>query len=132
MFRYPTKIRAEHVDHYGHMNNAAYMQIFEEARWALLETLGFTKATVEERHYGPILVEAHLYYKRELELGAQVWVETDLFDGHRRLFRIHQWLKDSNGELSAEADLKLGLFDMRSRKLMSPPPDWLKAMSGFR
>jgi acyl-CoA thioester hydrolase len=103
------------------------MHLFEEARWAMLESVGFSKKKVEESGFGPVLVEAHLYYKRELEAETQLEIETQIMDGERRLFKITQWLRDDAGTVCAEADFKLGYFDLKTRRLISPPPEWASA-----
>ena len=38
MFSYKVKIRESHLDTLGHVNNAVYLVLFEEARWAYFLT----------------------------------------------------------------------------------------------
>ena len=37
MFSHQVKIKEAHLDTLGHVNNAVYLVLFEEARWAYLE-----------------------------------------------------------------------------------------------
>lgn len=32
------KIRGYHIDHFGHVNHARYIEFLEEARWAYMDT----------------------------------------------------------------------------------------------
>ena len=39
LFEYPVIIREQHLDSYGHVNNATYLQLAEEARWEMMHQL---------------------------------------------------------------------------------------------
>ena len=41
MFSYELLIREQHLDSYGHVNNATYVSLFEEARWELITRKGY-------------------------------------------------------------------------------------------
>ena len=36
-FKTTLKVRGYHLDFYGHVNNARYLELLEEARWRMLE-----------------------------------------------------------------------------------------------
>ena len=38
---YKILIREHHVDSYGHVNNATYLSLYEEARWEVITPEGF-------------------------------------------------------------------------------------------
>ena len=40
IFEYPLVILERHLDMLGHVNNATYLEIFEEARWDFIERRG--------------------------------------------------------------------------------------------
>lgn len=40
------KIRGHHLDFYGHVNNARYLKLLEEARWRMVEDSG----SLRDRH----------------------------------------------------------------------------------
>lgn len=110
------------------MNNAAYMQLFEEARWDALSKIGIDKSIVDREKAGPVLIEAHIFYKKEVGANAQISIETQFINSERKLFQVHQEMKGPDGVVSSEAQFKLGLFSTVSRKLISPPDYWLQAM----
>ena len=47
-FVYETLIRESHLDTFGHVNNATYLQLYEEARWELITRNGYGLAKVRE------------------------------------------------------------------------------------
>ena len=49
--RHPVKVRFYELDPYNHLNHAAYVQYFEVGRVELLESLGFSLATMKERGF---------------------------------------------------------------------------------
>ena len=41
IFEYPLTIKEFHLDTFGHVNNATYLQIYEEARWEFINQNGY-------------------------------------------------------------------------------------------
>jgi len=40
-FEYEVQIKEMHLDSFGHVNNAAYVMLYEEARWDFITRNGF-------------------------------------------------------------------------------------------
>lgn len=55
-----------HLDTFGHVNNASYLEILEEARWDLITRNGYGLDAVRRLGIGPVVLEAHLRFVREL------------------------------------------------------------------
>jgi len=49
--RHPVKVRFYELDPYNHLNHSAYIQYFEVGRVELLESLGFSLATMQGRGF---------------------------------------------------------------------------------
>ncbi|MDJ0959771.1 MAG: thioesterase family protein [Acidimicrobiia bacterium] len=49
--RHPVKVRFYELDPYNHLNHASYIQYFEVGRVELLESLGFSLATMKKRGF---------------------------------------------------------------------------------
>ncbi len=49
--RHPVKVRFYELDPYNHLNHSSYIQYFEVGRVELLESLGFSLATMQERGF---------------------------------------------------------------------------------
>jgi acyl-CoA thioester hydrolase len=125
---YPITVLESHLDTFGHMNHAVYLQIFEEARWDLVTAKGFGLEQMRESGLGPVVLEVSLQFKRELRLRQKVVIETELVSYDKKLAKIQQKIKDENEKVYCLAEFKFGLFDMRERKLVLQTPEWLKAM----
>ena len=66
VFRDPLLIIERHLDTFSHVNNATYLEILEEARWAFLTEQGFDLKTIHEHSVGPIVLECNIQFLKEL------------------------------------------------------------------
>jgi thioesterase III len=127
---YPLIIREGHLDSFGHVNNATYLQIFEEARWQFITEEGYGFREVHQRKQGPTILEVHLFFKKELKLRQQVTVESQVMDYSGKVATMVQEIRNEAGELCTRLELKFALFDTQARRLIDPTPQWLKAVGG--
>ena len=127
-FEYPLMIREFHLDTFGHVNNATYLSIFEEARWELITKNGYGLKVCHEKKIGPIILGVDIKFRKELGNRENVVVESFCYDYVGKVAKIRQTLIKENGDESCVADFTFGLFDMTARKLMAPTPEWLKAI----
>ena len=58
MFRHKTKIelRFADIDAFGHVNNAVYLTLFEEARWEFVTNRGYGLKQIQEKQQGPVIL----------------------------------------------------------------------------
>lgn len=131
MFKYPLTIRESHLDTFGHVNNATYLSLYEEARWELIEGGGFGLSKIKEFGMGPVILDLHLTFKRELINRDQIIITA--LNGEMKnslVFSMHQeMLRADDGSLCSTLDLSVGLMDLKKRKLIAPTPEWLSAIS---
>lgn len=127
---YPILINELHLDTFGHVNNATYLQIFEEARWDLITKNGYGLAEVHRLKQGPTILELSLKFKREIRNREHITVETFCRSYERKIGKLTQNMINQKGEISCEMDMTFGLFDMTERKLIEPTPAWKRAI-GF-
>mgnify|MGYP002626401055 CR=1 FL=1 len=69
-YRHEVLIKEKHLDTMGHMNNATYLQLFEEARWDLITANGFGLKEIQQKKQGPTILEINLRFKKEIRLIA--------------------------------------------------------------
>jgi thioesterase III len=117
-----------HLDTFGHMNHATYLQIFEQARWDLITNRGFGLKEIMALQIGPTILEAQISYKRELRLRDHVKIETTCPEYKGKIGKIYQRMINSKGEEAAALNLTIALFDMKTRKLIAATPEWLHAV----
>ncbi len=130
-FRYDLTIEQPQVDAIGHMNNVAYVQIFEDARWQFITDSGFGFEMIKARKQGPIVLKIEINFRKEVLLGQRVYVESQVISHSGRLGRLRQDLKDVDDDtIYCKAIFTLGLFDMKLRKLILPSTDWIQACGG--
>jgi len=69
------KIRGYHADFYGHVNNARYLEFFEEGRWAKLENVLDLRELVK-KGFVFLVVNINVNYRRAVAVGETVLVGT--------------------------------------------------------
>lgn len=127
-FKYSLVIKEHHLDSFNHVNNATYMEILEEARWEFLHHGGVGLKTIHHLGIGPIILECHIKFLKELRLRQQVIVESQMLSFEKKIGIMRQEIFDEEANLCCYADMTFGLFDLNARKLMLPTPEWLKAI----
>lgn len=125
---YPLSILESHLDTFGHVNNAVYLEIFEEARWDLITGNGYGLNQILESGFGPVVLEINLRFRKELKLRQKVTIETTLKSYDKKLVTIAQEIVDEEGQSYCSAEFRCGLFDLKARKLVLPTPAWLKGI----
>jgi acyl-CoA thioester hydrolase len=125
---YPVLIREQHLDTFGHVNNARYLELFEEARWDLITRNGYGVDDIVRTRIGPTILEVTLKFQRELRNRQAVVIKswTDSYVG--KIARFTQQMLDDKGRLCCEGTFVLALFDLAARKLIPPTPEWLRAV----
>ncbi len=127
-FDYPLTILEGHLDTFGHVNNAVYLEILEEARWDLITRNGYGLEKIKQTGMGPTLLEVQLRFLRELKLRQKVVIHTQMISYEGKVSVFRQWIVNETGETCCDATLKIALFDVRLRKLVAPTPEWLGAV----
>jgi acyl-CoA thioester hydrolase len=125
---YPLLIREAHLDTFGHVNNATYLAILEEARWELITRNGYGLDEVVRRRIGPTILEINLKFQRELKNRQRISIRTWMESYAGKIGKVVQQIVDADGNLCCEALFTIALFDLTARKLIPPTPEWIKAL----
>ncbi len=125
---YEVTIKEFHLDTFGHVNNAVYLQIFEEARWDIITTNGYGLKKVMESRKGPVLLKVHLEFLKELKLREKIVIETTSEAYVGKVGKMQQVMINENQKVACKALFHFGFFDLETRKLIDPSPEWLKAI----
>jgi acyl-CoA thioester hydrolase len=116
------------LDAYGHVNNATYLEILEEARWDLITRNGYGLEDVKRLGIGPVVLEVNLRFVRELRNRQRVTIRSWVESHSGKIGRFAQQILDEAGELCCDAMFTVGLFDLSSRRLIRPTAEWAKAL----
>ena len=129
MFFYETTISETYIDIFGHMNNARYLELFEQARWEYISQNGFGLDTIRKLQQGPVILEVNLRYNKELKHRDKIKISVMFMQQTGKISKIKQEMLNEQGQVCAELLVTFGLFDLQTRKLISPTPEWLKAIT---
>lgn len=127
-FTYPLTILERHLDTFGHVNNATYLEILEEARWDIIAKRGYDIPAIKAKKIGPVILGFTVRFTRELTLRENIRVETQTVSYVKKIATMQQNIYNDAGALCFEATLTMGLMDMTARKLILPTADWLQAI----
>jgi thioesterase III len=126
--RYRLPILERHLDTFGHVNNATYLELFEEARWDWITQNGYGLAQVQALRKGPTILEINVTFKRELR-NRQIIEIVSWMDAYpSRVGTCIQQIFAEDAQLCCEARFTIGLFDLEQRKLVLPTPEWRRAV----
>ncbi len=125
---YKMQVLEAHLDSFGHVNNATYLQILEEARWDLISSRGYGYEKIHETKIGPTILDIHLQFKKEIRLREFITIETHVTEYSKVVGTIQHEVKGAEGDIRCLATFKIGLFDMNKRRLIAATPEWLTAV----
>lgn len=121
---YEVLIVERHLDTFGHVNNATYLDLFEAARWDWITQNGFGLDKIRELQQGPTILEIRLQFKRELLNRQRVTIRSWVESYASKVGNMVQQMWTDAGGLCCEAHFVVGLFDLRTRRLIPPTPEW--------
>lgn len=125
---YEVVIRESHLDSYSHVNNAAYLTLFEEARWDFITRNGYGYKRVQELQQGPVVLELSMKFKKEITLREKIKITLELLESKGKFSRFRQEIIKEDGTVATELEITFGLFDLKTRRLIDPTPEWKKAI----
>ena len=75
--KYFLEARGYELDSYGHVNNAVYLNYFEQARWELFRKLDLL-GSVNGSGLMLVVVDAHIRFQREVKIFDELEIITTL------------------------------------------------------
>jgi acyl-CoA thioester hydrolase len=121
-------ISEAHLDSFGHLNNARYLELFEQARWDLISERGFGIEMVRSTRTGPTILEVAVRFLRELAPRESIIIRSDLLSYERKVGKLRQQMIKADETVACDATFTFGLFDMDRRRLIEPSPAWARAV----
>jgi YbgC/YbaW family acyl-CoA thioester hydrolase len=116
---YKRRIFGFECDIYGHLNNANYLHIYEEARATALEEMDFSISKLNEMSIHIYLVHIELSFVKAIELEETVSVETKMTDANRLKATWVQTMRNSKNEICNKAIVK-GVFIKNNKPYRLP------------
>lgn len=110
------KIRGYHCDSYGHLNNARYLELFEEARWTLLEEANIIQP-LKEKGLLFFIVNINVNYRKAVDDGMTIDIHTEPEEIKRKTISLKQTVYEKGGNtVLADAVVTFVLFDPKQSR----------------
>lgn len=104
-------VRGYHLDLYGHVNNARYLEFLEEARWGWFEQRADLGALLGAGH-AMVIVRMEIDYRYPAGIGEHLTIASRLGEVSARSAVLHQEIRLSNsGRAVVEADITVVYVD---------------------
>ncbi|CEP36284.1 MULTISPECIES: acyl-CoA thioesterase [Halomonadaceae] len=114
--RVQLRVRGFHLDGYGHVNNARYLEFMEEGRWDFFDQ---HPAMIKELHQAGrafVVVNLNIDYLAAAGHGDDLEIMTGIVDIGERSGVCHHRIVRKDGTVIARADLTFVLLDIRANK----------------
>jgi thioesterase-3 len=112
------KVRGYHIDFFGHVNNARYLEFLEEARWRFFEEqdgrIGFTRLNLSF-----VVANINISYRYPAVMGDVLTIETRLKEIKRSSAVLNQAIRLAGQDrLVADADVTFVFLDPDSGSVL--------------
>ena len=130
IYEYELTILEHHLDTFGHVNNAVYLEMYEEARWDFITKNNLGMKEILESKIGPVLLDLNLTFKSELKNREKIKIVSQARPEMRNKFImiLDQKMIRADGKVASTLSISVGMMDLNERKLISPSLEWLKAL----
>lgn len=113
-----TKVAPAWVDEFGHMNMACYLSVCDAATYAFWERMNGGVALAARGGCEYAVVEAHVNYLREAQLGDALAVSTQLLDADEKRFRLfHVLYAKKEKQIAATNEIMALGFNLNARRV---------------
>ncbi|NLK52087.1 MAG: acyl-CoA thioesterase [Syntrophomonadaceae bacterium] len=128
--KYTLKVRNYHIDAYGHVNSAVYLNFLEEARTTFLEEMGVSIEDLLKQGIFIYLADIAVQFKKPAQLGDQleIWGWYDEVKKVKLCWR-QEIVNSVSGELIAVARTT-GAF-LKQGKIIPIPPEIRQKLLAF-
>ncbi len=127
-YRTEIKVRGYHLDFYGHVNNARYLEFLEEGRWRWCEAKADLGALLKQG-LGFSVVNININYRQAARLGDLLLVETQVKSVGNRSVVLEQIVRNqATGGIVADADVTFVVVSIESGKALPITDDFRRIL----
>ena len=123
-----SKVIEDWIDYNGHLNEAYYLVIFSKATDAFQTLNGMTPETIKTDGNTLFTLETHLAYIKEIGLGADVYVTSQLLEHDTKRVRIFHNMYNAQDELLATAETFLIGYNLQQEKVTNFHPVFAESL----
>jgi len=100
MFEYRLSVRGYELDSYNHVNNAVYLNYYEQARWQLMKDTGLLEKLQAEKIL-VVVTEINIRYSKEARLFDNILIKSKVeFSGPYIVFKQYMLNEDDDIQIS--------------------------------
>ncbi|HSH48022.1 MAG TPA: thioesterase family protein [Halomonas sp.] len=126
----PIRVRGYHLDGYGHVNNARYLEFLEEGRWDYFDARPSLFEIVKRTGVAFVAVNLNIDYRRAAVAGDDLEVVTWLAELGTRSARMHQDIRRAgDGKLVSSAAITFVLLDVGANRAVPVDAELREAMA---
>jgi thioesterase-3 len=113
------KVRGYHLDGFGHVNHARYVELMEEARWDYFDVHEDIKNVLHKQGIGHATVNINISYRNEARLADILRIETSVKSATRNSMTFEQKIYlGASDKVVAEASVTNVFFRMSNREVV--------------
>ncbi len=129
-YRMSLKVRNYHIDGYGHVNNAQYLNLLEEARTQFMDDAGCPLEGFFEQGVYFFITDIHIKFKKPARLGDRLEISVWLPVMRRAQMKFSQEIRlAGSGEIIANAVVSCGCI--KNNKIIPIPAQFLDVMQAY-
>lgn len=113
-----------HLDGYGHVNNARYLEFLEAARWHYFQQLGYREIL---RQLQLVVAHIDIAYRQAARQDDVLAIHTSVLSVQSRRLVLQQTVQFS-GSLKMSAQAKVSLMPTQNGQVFRFPDDLLRAL----
>lgn len=120
-------IQQQHIDHYDHVNNVAYVSQLEKLAWQHSEYLGLSMLTYKALDRGMVIQQHVLNYKLASHLGDRIVCATWIIscDEKCRLSREFQFISMKTGKTVFTAQTHFACVSLATGRPKKMPKEFI-------
>jgi thioesterase-3 len=113
------KVYGFHLDMYGHVNNARYLEFLESARWEFIaENMDLRE--LDKLGIAFLVVNININYRHPATIGQTLEIETRMAHISAKSAKVHQEIRiKGQDQLVADADITFVIIDAKLKKVLS-------------
>ena len=119
MYEYQLTVRGYELDSFGHVNNAVYLNYFEQARWEIFRRLEMMDY-FGQNNLMLLVTEMQVLYSREAKLFDELVIRTKVAKEAPYLVFNHRMYRHGSKVKICSADVKTLLSDKEHSKYDIP------------
>ncbi|QTF91269.1 thioesterase family protein [Halomonas sp. BM-2019] len=114
------RVRGYHLDGYGHVNNARYLEFLEEGRWAYFDEHPDLASRLQQGDVAFVAVNLNIDYRQAAVAGDDIEILTRLSAVGGRSARMTQEIRrERDGVLVSSGTLTFVLLDLAANRAIA-------------